>query len=146
MPVGAIERIKVECLDFTTGTSFHIHLRAPNDQTAVIEIVVHFPYLWVTAFERLGVPIAGQENVKLHSIRGFINAYGWMLWGGLLMLAFLVMLVATVRINPRALARNLGLVVPFAALANLLMMLAVRRWSRWEKKRREEKEHAARSS
>jgi hypothetical protein len=55
------------------------------------------------------------------------------------MLALFVTIVATVRINPGALAKILTLVVPFTALANILMMLVVQRWRRGAKKRTEEK-------
>src|SRR5262249_50509085 len=121
---------EVRCVTFRQPDLFgwtKVQLQCGDEENAgMIDIVVQSPHLWYTALRDLGIPIVGGVDVRLTTIRGFFNNYGWFVPliavnGSLLVLAMSL----AVR-NPQLVLIIWALFFSVASAVNLLM----RAWSK----------------
>jgi hypothetical protein len=79
--------VNVQVENLGTEKTVRIHYEGGNGTTELIELQIGWLHRWVSAFRILGIPVSGGDIVKLTTIRGLMNDYGWYFWCGFLFLA-----------------------------------------------------------
>jgi len=89
IPLDSIVHVDVQVSEWGLMKTLRIHYQNNIGETEALEMQVGFLHRWVNAFRNLSIPVSGGEAVKLITIRGLINDYGWCFWYGFLFLAMI---------------------------------------------------------
>jgi hypothetical protein len=107
LPLASITHVNVHVENLGTEKTVRIHYESGNGETELIELQVGWLHRWVRAFRILGIPVSGGEAVKLTTVRGLMNDYGWFFGFGILGFAWVFSFILgkrTIRIGTTAIS------------------------------------------